>query len=140
MTTKLTTPGLNGYPFPIPERRARCIAVTDGDTVSLFVDKGENLYSLARYRLLGVNTPELKSADPEVRLAAQRARDRVIEWLRPAPFMFPVERWDVIVRTKRDPDSFGRWLADLWSLQPDSSEVYVCQLLLDEGLAVPFKR
>lgn len=141
MIEKRTAPvGTKGYPFPEPELRAVCIEVVDGDTVGLLVDRGFHDYSYDRFRLLGVDTAELRDPDPAKRALAVQAAERVKEWLTPGPVEFPVAFWDTIIRPRKDPDSFGRWLADLWALQLDGTEVYVCQVLIDEGLAVPYRR
>lgn len=44
----------------------------------------------------------------------------------------------VCARTHKDPDSFGRYLADLWV--PEAPEFTISALLLDAGLGVPFDK
>ena len=116
--------------------------VVDGDTVDLFVDKGTREYGMYRFRLIGIDTPELrgKKADPE---PAKAAKEAVIKLLR-APaledrWQVDLKTWPVAVQTqKAKSDSFGRWLADLWVKDDEGNEVHINGELLELGLAVPY--
>lgn len=131
-----------GYDFVPPKQRAQCLYVVDGDTVDLFVDKGHREYALYRFRLLGIDTPELrgKNADP---VAGKAAKEAVIELLR-APsrddrWHVDLETWPVLVQTQKPKsDSFGRWLADLWVKDDEGNEIHVNGELLEQGFAVPY--
>jgi micrococcal nuclease len=112
--------------------RAECLNVVDGDTVDLHVDQGFHSYRVERFRLLGVNTPELHSKDEFERARAQKAKDFLISKL--SPVGKPTGKWPLIVKTTKS-DSFGRWLCELWL-----GDLWVNKSLLDEGLAVPFKK
>lgn len=53
-------------------------SVYDGDTVTAQIDLGFRLHmSKAKLRLLGINTPEMRSKDPEEKKKAYAARDYV---------------------------------------------------------------
>ena len=113
---------------------AICTHVVDGDTFDCTIDLGFHLTSLQRLRLHGVNTPELRSSNPEEREAAQKAKDYVIEM---------VMGKNLKVQTYKD-DAFGRYLAKVFipleSTSYSNVQAYVClnDLLIEEGLAVPY--
>lgn len=77
------------------------VRVVDGDTVDLRIDMGFHLQAIFRFRLLGVNTPEIfgqhKAEDGLL------AKDATIRW-------FMKHDKDLVVKTYKT-DSFGRWLA-----------------------------
>lgn len=104
--------------------RATCIRVVDGDTVDLSVDLGFNIHMAHRFRLRGVDTPEIfgvpkESAEFE---RGSAAKARVQELLMGK---------DLEVKTEKDrTDKYGRYVADIWV-----DGVDVGQALLDEGLA-----
>lgn len=112
--------------------------------MDLFVDKGHREYALYRFRLLGIDTPELrgKNAQPE---EAKEAKEKVIELLR-APskddrYHVDLKTWTCLVQTQKPKsDSFGRWLADLWVKDDAGVELHVNGELLDLGLATPYAR
>ncbi|WNN96005.1 nuclease [Arthrobacter phage Hirko] len=108
-------------PTPQHVHPARVIRWKDGDTVVLAVDldyniKGDPLV----HRLLWINTPEKKLG------AAATAR---VNALAPAGSRVIIRSFKV----EGDEDSFGRWLAEVFV-----GDVSLNQLLLAEGLAVPF--
>ena len=96
--------------------------VVDGDTIDLTLDLGFHLSAALRFRLLGVNTPEVGYP------GAEEAAAFVAAWLAlPGP----------LVVHSRKADSFGRWLADV---RRDDHPSSLSLLLLDAGLAVPYSR
>jgi endonuclease YncB( thermonuclease family) len=120
----------------------------DGDTFDVLVDDGERHYHVERFRLFGLNTPELKSPDPATAQAARAARQYVIDWaetheahntltlnwpsvealwdeFRPVPYF---------LRTTSKQEKYGRWLADFRCQQAHSLNVD----LLASGLAVAY--
>ncbi len=54
-------------------RKARIVHFVDGDTVDAEIDFGFRVSQTHRLRLLRVNTPELRSSDPEIRILASKA-------------------------------------------------------------------
>lgn len=106
--------------------RARCTNVVDGDTVDLVIDLGFHLTATVRVRLLGINTPEMVGKDREKALEAKKfVQDRLLD----------VGTWSIKAETKRDPDSFGRYLATIWY-----GDKNLNQELVDAGLAVEYRR
>lgn len=78
--------------------------VVDGDTVDLNVDLGFYMTAALRFRLLGVDTPELRGGTDETKAKAKEAKAFVEKELGGAT--------EILIRTKKA-DSFGRWLAEL---------------------------
>ena len=127
---------LEPYPFAPPSFRAQCLRVVDGDTVDLFVDLGFYQYKRMRIRLAGIDTPELNSKDPDQRELAQKAKQWMVDKLRPVMIADTVilTEWPLRVVTYKDPDSFGRWLGDLY-VKSGTGEESINATLLDLGLA-----
>jgi len=83
--------------------KARVVNVVDGDTLDLETDLGFRIAFLQRYRLYGVDTPEMNDPDPAVREKAVRAKAFVEA---------SVGGKEVVINTHRDrADKYGRWLA-----------------------------
>lgn len=112
----------------------RCLRVVDGDTIDAVIDVGFHLTATLRLRLHGIDTPELTSKDPATRAAAVAARTFVAEQLGTVTTGFPLR-----LETRKDPDSFGRWLAVVW-YPVDGTLVNLNQQLLNLGLATRFVR
>ena len=92
------------------EYRAICTNIVDGDTYDLTIDCGFHITTHQRIRLLGVDTPELRSRDEIERLAAQEAKAFAQHWLidtQLEEMSFPLK-----IKTEKS-DSFGRWLAEI---------------------------
>jgi micrococcal nuclease len=78
--------------------------VVDGDTVDLNVDLGFYMTAALRFRILGVDTPELRGGTDESKAKAREAKAFVEKELGCATYL--------MVTTEKA-DSFGRWLARL---------------------------
>ena len=91
--------------------RAKLIRVVDGDAVSLDFDAGFQLWLRGeRCRLAGINTPEIFGK-------AQPGGAEAKAWLENQIAMCD---GDVLVRTEKSKDKFGRWL--VWIYPPGSCE------------------
>jgi len=118
--------------------RAKISRVIDGDTVVATVDLGFHLTAEHHLRLLGINSPELHSKDPEERKRAMNARGFTDFWVNraiglPAPSDEFAE-WPFLIKTSKS-DSFGRWLTTVWSARTGEE---LNQAILSSGNAVPF--
>lgn len=120
--------------------RAQCFNVVDGDTVDLLVDLGFRQYAKTRFRLARINTCELNSVVEVDRAKAQAAKEYVVNAIRVVTIDWKV--WPLRIEVKKDPDNYGRWLAEIFYV-PNSvgryNEVSLNQELLDLGLAVLYK-
>ncbi|OGX04612.1 MAG: hypothetical protein A3G87_08215 [Omnitrophica bacterium RIFCSPLOWO2_12_FULL_50_11] len=106
----------------------------DADTYWLFIDKGFGGFRDDKIRLRGIDAPEINT--PEGRAAL----DFVEKLLR-----LPEENGsrgsrpyrEVLITTTKTPDKWDRYLVDLY-FEKDGREIYLNQLLLDAGHAVPY--
>ena len=96
----------------------------DGDTIKFLVDVGFGIHKEKTVRLLGVDTPELRSKDPQVKAKAYDAKHFVGMMLAGG---------DIIVKTHKDKEGkHGRYLAEVFVRKEEKS---LNELLLEEGLA-----
>ena len=104
------------------------LKVIDGDTVHIRVDLGFGVYLTERFRLSGIDAPELvgathaKAVESQVWLEGELRRTLPMLW---------------VESTKLD--SFRRWLGTFWAVGA-STRTSVNARMLELGLAVPFTR
>jgi len=122
---------MTAMPSEIFVYRARLVRVVDGDTCDLTVDVGFHMTTTQRFRLLGINTPELHSKDLAERERAVAATQALTSMLSQGG-----GDWPLLVRTQKS-DAFGRWLAEIWI---ENNSLHVNDALLAGGFAVPFKK
>lgn len=107
--------------------KAKIVDVYDGDTCTADVDLGFTVHVEVKFRLLGINTPELKGGTPHSRAAGIAARDRLRQL---------VLGKEVFIDSYKGADAFGRWLV---VIRLDAESTPVNTILMQEGHAVPFK-
>lgn len=107
---------------PAYRYRATVRNVVDGDTFDAAVDLGFHVRAEVRFRMAGVNAPELHGSTREAGEAAKA-------WLASR-----IGAREVILDTTRGQEKYGRWLATVYV---DGGES-VNQRMVEEGLAVPF--
>ena len=119
--------------------QAALVRVIDGDTAIMRVDLGFHVTAEVSVRLLGVNTPEIRSKDPKERLGADNAKSFAEKWFSSntiaSPGADPFRGWPFVVQTSKG-DSFGRWLGRVWSRRNGDE---LNQALLDSGHAIVFR-
>ncbi len=86
----------------------KIVKVVDGDTYDILVDAGFDIRFQGRFRLLGVDTPEVfgvkrDTEDYQRGLAASKYARSIL----------PTGKW-VEVRVYQSNDKYGRWLADIY--------------------------
>ena len=103
------------------EYQATVVRVIDGDTVDCTIDLGFRIHVDMRFRLTGINAPEMRTAN------GPPAKARLCE-LMPVGAVFTV-------RTKKDKqEKYGRYLGRFI----DSDGHDVNSRMVFEGFAVPF--
>lgn len=86
--------------------RAKFLGNYDGDTIKFMIDLGFGVWKHTTIRLMGIDTPELRSKDEDVKKRAYAAKDFVFSKLADAR--------EIIVKTKRDKTGkYGRYIADV---------------------------
>lgn len=85
--------------------------IVDGDTFWLRLDVGFRQTQLTHLRLMEYDTPEIWGSKSEYELTkAHEATQYVRDWIDQYLAQDGVE---IMAITHKDPDSFGRWLAEL---------------------------
>lgn len=83
---------------------AKVLKVIDGDTIDVLIDLGFSVFTKARLRLDGINTPESRTKDLEEKALGLKAK----EFTR----LFLINgECQIVVRKK---GKFGRWLAEVF--------------------------
>ena len=106
------------------EYTAKITSVYDGDTVTGDVDLGFGIWiKKQKFRLMGIDTPEIRTKDKDEKVRGYEARDRLREL--------------ILGKTVRirsfGKGKYGRWLVDIWIEDVDTRSVN--QLLILEGHA-----
>jgi micrococcal nuclease len=94
--------------------KAELIRVVDGDTVDLIIDLGFDTFRRERFRLYGIDAPEIRTE------AGKAAR----AWLEDA--LMPLEAiyvQTVQLSTKAKRDKYGRFLAVLYDRFPQAGQI-----------------
>lgn len=111
---------------PAYQYSAETVRVIDGDTIDVILDYGFSLKQKMRLRLAHIDTPELRSSDPDERDRAQKAKQFVMERMfrsdgdpndpKPVPLVVKT------IKTKAgvERQTFGRYVAEVYYLSADS--------------------
>lgn len=102
-------------------------SVYDGDTCTAVVDLGFTASVEVKFRLYGINTPELKGGNLGEKARGAAARDRLREL---------IEGKMVTLKSIKGSDAFGRWLAVIDS--PDGNPLSINERLISEGHAIAY--
>ena len=121
--------GHSGYTFLASGRSAKDLftynayleRVVDGDTLKVRFDLGFSTWTRQTLRLRGLDCPEMDTP------AGRSAKAFVQMYIKDAAW--------VVVRSSRS-DKYDRYLADVFIPRPDGAEVYLNNLLLENGHAV----
>jgi micrococcal nuclease len=110
--------------------KAEVISVYDGDTVTLMIDQGMKHFARVKVRLVGINTPEIRTTDLEEKERGYSAKNFLKEL---------IGGKTVIVHTVKK-GKFGRWLGVLWLYEEDMTELgqSLNDLMIQEGHAVAY--
>ena len=103
--------------------KAELTNVVDGDTIDITIDLGFGINMKKRVRIYGIDTPELRSRNPFERLAAQNVK-HVVEIL--------LNDGDMYVKTIKDKDKYGRYLAEVFIVKHDIIHSLSDYLVLNE--------
>ncbi len=110
--------------------KAEVISVYDGDTVTLMIDQGMKHFARVKVRLVGINTPEIRTTDLEEKERGYKAKNFLKDL---------IEGKTVVVHTVKK-GKFGRWLGVLWLYEEDMTELgqSLNDLMIQEGHAVAY--
>lgn len=102
--------------------------VVDADTYWFHLDVGFRGTLLVNIRLHGYDCPERRKGSANERQQALYATGYADAWLLKPP-------GDLWVHTEPDPDSFGRWLGQVWAEKSNGDRTYLGEYLRSLGLA-----
>lgn len=115
---------------------AKCVRVVDGDTVDLEVDLGFGVTFTDRFRLFGIDAPEIRGDEREDGLVTT-------DWLFDKlydQFYDPVALRVVTIKNRRGKDKrgkYGRWLVVIQDPSPEyAGELSLNEQMVSLGLAV----
>ena len=112
--------------------------VVDGDTIDVTLDLGFDVCTRQRVRLLGIDTPESRTADAEEKKFGLLSKQKWKEWCMKA---VASEDDDIEIELRcPEKDSrgkFGRILAEVW-ISEGGQWTNVNKWMCDEGYAVPY--
>lgn len=111
--------------------RARCARIVDGDTLELEVDLGFGARYAAAIRLLGVDAPELPTAD------GQRARAALSQLVAAGTGAWPLRLRTHRLASGAEARTFARWVGTVWTVGADGALVDVGAALIAMGAAQP---
>jgi micrococcal nuclease len=103
---------------------ATVLRIVDGDTAELEIDLGFTIYWKSTCRFYGINTPELKSKDKQVRDYAKLAK-AATEGKLPIGSKIKIN--------SRELDKYGRPLVDIYI-----DDLHLNQWLVDNGYAITY--
>lgn len=109
--------------------KAQVVYVYDGDSVTVDIDLGFNIWMRnQKIRFYGIDTPELRGEErPDGLIARDRLRDLI-------------DDKEIIIKSYKDKSGkYGRWLATIFIEEEDGTYTNINDLLLNEGLAKPYK-
>jgi len=93
--------------------RAKVISVYDGDTITVMLDMGLNQFTKIKVRLVGINTPEIRTKDLDEKKRGYQARDYLREQI--------LDKQVIIHTTKKG--KYGRWLGIVWLMEDDNDTI-----------------
>ena len=93
--------------------KAEVLSVYDGDTVTLMIDQGMKHFARVKIRMIGINTPEIRTTDLEEKKRGYEAKDYLKS---------RIEGKTVIVHTLKK-GKFGRWLGVIWDYDENAEEL-----------------
>lgn len=104
--------------------RAAPVRVIDGDTLIVEIDLGMRVRAEHSIRILDLDTPELFSG--EDREAGAKARRDLAAWVDDAAWAGA--RWPLLIHTKKDSQTFNRYLADVYNTIGESAAEHMHSL------------
>jgi micrococcal nuclease len=116
-------------------RMARVVRVIDGDTLELDVDLGYKVHLTDKFRLGGVDTPEVYGVKKtsEAYKKGKAASAFTAKWVEDNDDA----KGNVIVVSEKDEGKYGRWIVTLYPASGQGKSLN--QALLDSGHAKPYK-
>ena len=105
--------------------KAKVLRVYDGDSITVLIQLGFNIILKQNIRILGIDTPEIRTKNKKEKAFGLKVRDFLEEW---------IQDKEVIIITEK-PDKFGgRYLAHVETIDGTN----VAWVLKSKGYAKPY--
>lgn len=104
-------------------RKGKVTYISDGDTFDADIDLGFHVYIRERFRINGIDAPELKGPERPMGLKAKKFLEETIL------------NKEIFVHSLRK-DGFRRWLADVYFTDSDGMLKSVANVMFQKGLAM----
>jgi micrococcal nuclease len=108
--------------------------VVDGDTIDVVIDLGLGVLSKQRIRLLGMDTPELRTSDEKEKKYGIMSKYKMENWINVSDVSENIEL-RCLERDSRE--KFGRLLAEVW-VKKENEWMNVNKWMCDNHYAVPY--
>ena len=110
--------------------------VVDGDTIDIYIDLAFGLSLKKRLRLMGIDTPEIRTSDHEEKYFGILAQNKLKEWCTLGSEI--TSKMELRCPNVDPIDKYGRLLGELWILQKDHTWVNVNEWMCLNSYAVPY--
>jgi micrococcal nuclease len=125
------------------EYRAKCVNVVDGDTVDLEIDLGFKTKVVERFRLYGIDTPEIRKGVWCNGLTESQIADKLMLANRAKVRLFDLCNTNLIAKTYKSKtnsdkiDTWDRYLVTLFHAEDgEAIGISLNEMLVNEGLAI----
>jgi len=93
--------------------KAEVLSVYDGDTITVMIDQGMKHFARVKVRMIGINTPEIRTKDLEEKERGYAAKDYLKS---------RIEGKTIVINTVKK-GKFGRWLGVIWIYEDGMEEL-----------------
>jgi micrococcal nuclease len=93
--------------------KAEVISVYDGDTITVMIDQGMKHFARVKVRMIGINTPEIRTKDLQEKERGYAAKDYLKS---------RIEGKTIVINTVKK-GKFGRWLGVIWIYEDGMEEL-----------------
>ena len=93
--------------------KAEVLSVYDGDTITVMIDQGMKHFARVKVRMIGINTPEIRTKDLEEKARGYAAKDYLKS---------RIEGKTIVIHTVKK-GKFGRWLGVIWPYEEGMEEL-----------------
>jgi micrococcal nuclease len=93
--------------------KAEVLSVYDGDTITVMIDQGMKHFARVKVRMIGINTPEIRTKDLEEKARGYAAKDYLKS---------RIEGKTIVINTVKK-GKFGRWLGVIWLYEEGMEEL-----------------
>jgi micrococcal nuclease len=109
--------------------KAKLVRVINGDTLDIEIDLGFDIVIRQRLKLYGIDTPDSKSPDLEIKQKGLDVKQRLIDVL---------TKEFIVTTILNKRGKYGRILGKVYIVDEKDNKVCINELLVDEGHAARY--